>query len=423
MIDIAKILAQRKVVVTIVTTPLNAIRFSTPIDRAGLPKGCENTDSLPSPNPVKNFVTVASMLQQQLEQIIMFEELKPHPSCIISDRNLAWTADTAFKFGIPRILFDSTNCFNLVCSHNLHKSNVFETVLSNSELFTVPGLPDQIGFTRAQLPPRSFNRDSNRQDHMSSIQEKIREAEGGAYGVLVNSCEELEPAYVQEYRKTIGEKIWCIGPVSLCNKDTLDMAERGKKGSIDETQCLKWLDSWPPRTVIYACFGSLNRLTPPQLVELGLGLEVSNKPFIWVIRGEYRREETEKWLLEEGFEERVKGRGLLIRGWAPQLLILSHPAIGGFITHCGWNSTLEGICGGIPMITWPLFEKQFYNEKFIVQVLEINWGKKEERRERVGKVGEIGKRAIEEGGSSYLNMALLVEDIMQLTKKQTKFNT
>lgn len=303
----------------------------------------------------------------------MFEELKPHPSCIISDRNLAWTADTAFKFGIPRILFDSTNCFNLVCSHNLHKSNVFETVLSNSELFTVPGLPDQIGFTRAQLPPRSFNRDSNRQDHMSSIQEKIREAEGGAYGVLVNSCEELEPAYVQEYRKTIGEKIWCIGPVSLCNKDTLDMAERGKKGSIDETQCLKWLDSWPPRTVIYACFGSLNRLTPPQLVELGLGLEVSNKPFIWVIRGEYRREETEKWLLEEGFEERVKGRGLLIRGWAPQLLILSHPAIGGFITHCGWNSTLEGICGGIPMITWPLFEKQFYNEKFIVQVLEINW--------------------------------------------------
>ncbi|KAG6693501.1 hypothetical protein I3842_09G003600 [Carya illinoinensis] len=341
----AKILAQRKVVVTIVTTPLNAIRFSTPIDRAGLPKGCENTDSLPSPNPVKNFVTVASMLQQQLEQIIMFEELKPHPSCIISDRNLAWTADTAFKFGIPRILFDSTNCFNLVCSHNLHKSNVFETVLSNSELFTVPELPDQIGFTRAQLPPRSFNRDSNRQDHMSSIQEKIREAEGGAYGVLVNSCEELEPAYVQEYRKTIEEKIWCIGPVSLCNKDTLDMAERGKKGSIDETQCLKWLDSWPPRTVVYACFGSLNRLTPPQLVELGLGLEVSNKPFIWVIRGEYRREETEKW------------------------------------------------------------------------------GKKEERRERVGKVGEIGKRAIEEGGSSYLNMALLVEDIMQLTKKQTKFNT
>jgi UDP:flavonoid glycosyltransferase YjiC (YdhE family) len=79
----------------------------------------------------------------------------------------------------------------------------------------------------------------------------------------------------------------------------------------------------------------------------------------------------EKWLLGDGFEERVKGRGLLIRGWASQVLILSHPAIGGFLTHCGWNLTLERICGGIPMITMPLFDERFFNEKLIVQVLEI----------------------------------------------------
>jgi UDP-glucosyl transferase 73C len=207
--------------------------------------------------------------------------------------------------------------------------------------------------------------------------------------------------------------------------------------------------------VIFACLGSLDRLPPQQLIELGLGLEASNRPFIWVIRGGYKREEMETLLSEDGFEERVKGRGFLIWGWAPQVLILSHPAIGGFLTHCGWNSTLEGISAGVPMVTWPLFAEQFFNEKFVVQVLEIgvrvgvevvmHWGdeekfgvlvkkenvkeavervmgegnEREERRERARKLAQTAKKAIEEGGSSYLNVKLLLEDIMQLAKKQS----
>ncbi|GMP50189.1 hypothetical protein CsSME_00016907 [Camellia sinensis var. sinensis] len=104
------------------------------------------------------------------------------------------------------------------------------------------------------------------------------------------------------------------------------MAQRGNKASIDENQCLKWLNSWNPGSVVYACLGTLTRLTTPQLAELGLGLEASKMPFIWVRRGGERKEEIDKWLLEDG---------PLIRGWAPQVLILSHRAIGGFLTHCG----------------------------------------------------------------------------------------
>ena len=129
---------------------------------------------------------------------------------------------------------------------------------------------------------------------------------------------------------------------------------------------------------------------------VGLGLEASNQTFIWVVKtaGE-NLSELNNWLEDEKFDERVRGRGLVIKGWAPQTLILSHPSVGGFLTHCGWNSTIEGVCSGLPMITWPLFAEQFLNEKFIVQVLKIGvrigvevpvrWGDEE-------KVGAMVKR-------------------------------
>ncbi|KAJ7972311.1 Glycosyltransferase [Quillaja saponaria] len=145
----------------------------------------------------------------------------------------------------------------------------------------------------------------------------------------------LEPAYVKDYKKAKGDKVWCIGPVSLCNKDELDKARRGNyKASIDEHQCLKWLDSWESRSVIYACHGSLCNLTALQLIELALALEASKRPFIWAIRGGNKYQELVRWNKEDEYEERIKARAILIWDWAPQILILSHPAIGGFLTHC-----------------------------------------------------------------------------------------
>ncbi|XP_059646801.1 UDP-glycosyltransferase 73E1-like [Cornus florida] len=459
MIDMARLLAQHGVTVTIVTTPLNATRFRSNMDRAiesglqiqllqvpfpsteaGLPEGCESMDNLPSRDSFKNLLVAIRMLQSPIENL--FNELQPRISCIISDKNLPWTAETASKLCIPRLVFDGTSCFSLLCTHNILNSRIHECALE-SEAFVVPGLPDQIELTRAQLP------NAVNMDNASDMRRKIREAELAAYWVVVNTFEELEPAYIEEFRKVRGCKVWCIGPVSLCNKENVDRIERGNKTSIDENQLVKWLDSKEPSSVVYTCLGSQSRLTAPQLIELGLGLEASKQPFIWVIRGGNKSQELEKWMSEEGFEERTKGRGLLIRGWAPQILILSHPSIGGFLTHCGWNSTLEGICAGVPMITWPLFAEQFYNEKFMVQVLRIGvrvgaefavkWGEEEkfgvlvkkeevkkaiqqvmdggeegqERRKRARELGKMANRALEEGGSSYLNMALLIKDIRQ----------
>ncbi|XP_030495730.2 UDP-glycosyltransferase 73C3 [Cannabis sativa] len=449
MVDIARMLAQRGVIITIFTTTQNAARVQGVLNRAkeaglrinliqlkfpyveaGLPQGCESLEALPSPDLGEKFFSSTSLLQKPVET--MMPELTPPPTCVISDPYMPWTINIARKLNIPRIVFHARCNFFQLCSHLL--------CVPETEYIGIPGLPDRIDVMKAQLPePRT--------SEMKEFQEQMKEAEMESYGVIINSFEELEPSYVKEYKKMKSGKLWCVGPASLCNKNELDNAERGKKSSIDEHECLKWLDSWKPSSVIYVCFGSIFTLTLPQSIELALGLEASNKPFIWVVRdsGSNRYEELEKWFKEYEFEERIKRRGMVIRGWAPQVLILSHPSIGAFLTHCGWNSTLEAISSGIPMVTWPLFTDQFLNEKLVAQVLKtavtvgskyIEPGEEDqvmvksetiqiaiekvlddqgeesiERRERAKKFGEMAKRAVEEGGSSHSNITLFLEEV------------
>ncbi|KAF3511821.1 hypothetical protein F2Q69_00001780 [Brassica cretica] len=282
----------------------------------------------------------------------------------------------------------------------------------------------------------------------------LDEADTTSFGVIVNTFEELEPAYVKELKEARDGKVWTLGPVALCNKVGADQAERGKKADINQEDCLKWLDSKEEGSVLYVCLGSICNLTLDQLKELGLGLEESKRPFIWVIRSWDKYDELAEWILESGFEERIKERGLLIKGWSPQMIILQHVSVGGFLTHCGWNSTLEGITSGLPLLTWPLFADQFSNEKLVVQVLKSGvrvgvdepmiWGEEEkigvlvdkegvkkaveelmgdsddakERRRRAKGLGELAHKAVDKGGSSHSNITLLIEDIMDQVKSR-----
>jgi UDP:flavonoid glycosyltransferase YjiC (YdhE family) len=262
-----------------------------------------------------------------------------------------------------------------------------------------------------------------------------------SFGVVVNSFYELEPAYADYYKKVLGRRAWNVGPVSLCNRDTEDKAGRGKETSIDHHECLKWLDSKKPNSVVYICFGSTTNFSDSQLKEIAAGLEASGQQFIWVVRRNKKGQEDKEDWLPEGFEERMEGMGLIIRGWAPQVLILDHEAIGAFVTHCGWNSTLEGITAGKPMVTWPIFAEQFYNEKLVTDVLKTGVGvgvkewlrvhgdhvkseavektitqimvgeEAEEMRSRAKKLGQTARKAVEEGGSSYSDFNALIEEL------------
>nr|AVW82178.1 UDP-glucosyltransferase UGT73C22 [Barbarea vulgaris subsp. arcuata] len=462
MVDIARLLALRGATITIVTTPHNATRFNNllsraiesdlsinivhvnfPYQEAGLSEGQENVDLLESMGLMVPFLKAVNMLEEPVMKLM--EEMKPRPSCLISDFCLHYTSKITKKFNIPKIVFHGMGCFCLLCMHVLRRNiEILKNLKSDKEYFLVPSFPDIVEFTKPQVPV-----ETNASGDWKEFLEAMVEAEDTSYGVIVNTFQELEPAYVKDYKEARAGKVWSIGPVSLCNKIEADKAERGNKAAIDQEECLKWLDSKEEGSVLYVCLGSICNLPLAQLKELGIGLEESQRPFIWVIRGWEKYNELSEWMLESGFEERVKDRGLLIKGWSPQMLVLSHPSVGGFLTHCGWNSTLEGITSGVPLLTWPLFADQFCNEKLVVQVLKVgvragvedpmSWGEEEkvgvlldkegvkkaveelmgesddakERRKRVKELGELAHKAVEEGGSSHSNITLFLQDISQ----------
>lgn len=468
LVDISRILSQRQgVTVSIITTTQNVAKIKTslsssslfptinivevkfPSQQAGLPEGCESVDMLASMGDLVKFFDAANSLEEQVEKA-MEKMVQPRPSCIIGDMSLPFTSRLAKKLKIPKLLFHGFSCFSLMCIQVVRQSGILKVIESNDEYFELPSLPDRVEFTKPQvsvLQPIEGN--------MKESTEKIIEADNDSYGVIVNSFEELEVDYAREYRQARAGKVWCVGPVSLCNKLGLDKAKRGDKASIGQDQCLQWLDSQERGSVLYVCLGSLCNLPLAQLKELGLGLEESNKPFIWVIREWGQHGDLAKWMQQSGFEERIKDRGLVIKGWAPQVFILSHASIGGFLSHCGWNSTLEGITAGVPLLTWPLFAEQFLNEKLVVQILKaglkigvekssMKYGKEEEigvmvsresvrkavdelmgdseeaedRRRKVKELSELANKALEEGGSSDSNITLLIQDIMEQSQNQ-----
>ncbi|KAK9286495.1 hypothetical protein L1049_014893 [Liquidambar formosana] len=452
--DMATLFASRGVKTTIITTPLNAPIFTKTIQRTqknlptqidlrlidfpaaavGLPDGLENLDLVNSVDIHRKFFRALALLEHPLELLI--QECRPH--CLVADLFFPWAADLASKYGIPRLVFHGTSFFSMCATESVTKHKPHKNVLSDTDTFALPGLPDEIKLTRLQL---ADNIRLEYENDFTKLLDRAKESEEKSYGMIVNSFYELEPAYVDHYRRVLGRRAWHIGPVSLCNRNVEDKAQRGNSGTMDEDGCLKWLDSKKPNSVVYVCFGTTSQFPASQLFEIAMGLEASGQEFIWVVRKPKEEGDNHEERLPQGFEERMKGKGLIIRGWAPQVLILDHEAVGGFVTHCGWNSALEGISAGLPLVTWPIFAEQFFNEKLITEILKIGVGvgaqqwvrlvgdyvkreaiekavkaimvgeKAEEMRSRAKALGVMAKRAIEEGGSSYNDLGALIEEL------------
>ncbi|VAH21488.1 unnamed protein product [Triticum turgidum subsp. durum] len=164
--------------------------------------------------------------------------------------------------------------------------------------------------------------------------------------------------------------------------------------------CLSWLDAQPERSVVFLCFGSMGAVSAAELKEIAHGLENSGHRFLWVVRTPPadpakfflpRPEPDLDALLPEGFTERTRDRGMVLKMWAPQVEVLRHAATRAFVTHCGWNSVLEAASAGVPMLCWPQYAEQRLNKVFVVDELKVGVVM-EGYDEQLVKAGEVEKK-------------------------------
>ena len=239
---------------------------------------------------------------------------------------------------------------------------------------------------------------------------------------LCNTIFDLEPGAFSLY-----PKILPIGPLiknssSRYNHDNPSIGQFWE----EDMSCLRWLDQQPPCSVIYAAFGSFTEFNTSQFQELALGLELTQRPFLWVVKANEKDEGT-----KVRYPDEFEGKNGKIIKWAPQLEVLGHPAIACFLTDCGWNSALEGLSNGMPFLCWPYFADHFYDKICICDVWKVGIGlnfdaeglisryeiqkkvdmllEDEGIRERSMKMKEIIKNNISEGGHSFENFTKFVE--------------
>nr|XP_009782250.1 PREDICTED: UDP-glucose flavonoid 3-O-glucosyltransferase 6-like [Nicotiana sylvestris] len=249
-------------------------------------------------------------------------------------------------------------------------------------------------------------------------------------GILISTFAELEPHAVNSLASDPElPPVYTIGP-------HLDLA--GQKGREDnKEEIMKWLEDQPPSSVLFLCFGSMGTLEVPQLQELANAHEQTGVRFLWLIKmpigSEYGKFDE---LLPEGFLISTKDRGMVC-GWAPQ-----DKATAGFVSHCGWNSTLESLWHGVPMVTWPLYGEQQINAFQIVKDLELTvelrmdyrignnsdggivrakeiesairciMDSENPVRKRVKEMRDKSREVLMEGGSSFVSLRLLLKTIL-----------
>ncbi|XP_044955170.1 UDP-glycosyltransferase 86A1 isoform X2 [Hordeum vulgare subsp. vulgare] len=364
-------------------------------------------------------------LSGHVEELLGRVVVDPAATCLVADTFFVWPATLARKFGIAYVSFwtEPALIFNLYYHvHLLTNNGHFGCNEPRKDtIMYIPGVP--------AIEPHELMSYLQETDTTSVVHRIIfkafDEARRADY-VLCNTVEELEPSTIAALRAE--KPFYAVGPIFPAG-----FARSAVATSMwAESDCSQWLDAQPPGSVLYISFGSYAHVTRQELHEIAGGVLASGARFLWVMRPDIVSSDDPD-PLPEGFAEASAGRGLVVP-WCCQVEVLSHAALGGFLTHCGWNSVLESVWSGVPMLCFPLLTDQFTNRRLVVREWRVGVpigdrgavfadevrariegvmsGKEgEELREAVEKVRTTLKAAAAQGGSSQRSFDEFVDEL------------
>nr|Q6WFW1.1 RecName: Full=Crocetin glucosyltransferase 3 [Crocus sativus]AAQ56280.1 glucosyltransferase-like protein [Crocus sativus] len=390
-LSLAKLISERHptYTITLLNTPLNILNLQSTLppnsnihlkslpyrsSDFGLPPDRENTDSLPFPL-VLSFYQSGESLATHFTHFVSDLTRQNHdtpPLLIVADVFFGWTAEIAKRLN-THVSFSTCGAYGTAAYFSvwLHLPHA-ETDLPD---FTAPGFPETFKLQRNQLS--TYLKKADGSDRWSKFFQRQISLSLTSDAMICNTVEEMEAEGLRLLRKNTGLRVWSIGPLLPSLPPNSSLGRSGRKSGMEVSYIMKWLDSHPPGSVVYVSFGSIHD-TAAQMTSLAVGLAVelatrscghSGRRF-----GGNRNRNSNPNGVPDEFEARMRGsgRGILIHGWAPQLEILEHESTGAFVSHCGWNSTLESLSRGVCMIGWPLAAEQFYNSKMVEEDWE--WG-------------------------------------------------
>ncbi|KAK2641394.1 hypothetical protein Ddye_023157 [Dipteronia dyeriana] len=340
--------------------------------------------------------------------------------------------DVANDFGLPSYIFLTTSTGFMSLMLHLSTRHEYDQILTefkplDSDL-SIPGFANPVPVS--VLLSGMFNKVGY--TSFVKIGQRFRDVKG----ILVNTFAELEPYAINIFSGGLNPPVYTVGPLVDLKGQPIPESEVAKHRDI-----LKWLDDQPQSSVVFLCFGSGGSFSPAQVKEIATGLEQSEHRFLWCLRvsppnNEFSvmNQSTNHDDFPAGFLEKTRGRGMIC-GWAPQVEVLAHKAVGGFVSHCGWNSILESLWYGVPIVTWPLYAEQQLNAFRMVKELglavelrldsRMNNGDlvtadeisravgsvmvtDSEIRMKVKEISEIGRKSLMDGGSSFISMGQFI---------------
>ncbi|XP_058096486.1 7-deoxyloganetin glucosyltransferase-like [Magnolia sinica] len=404
-------------------------------------------DGLPASNDRHDIYALTDSLRKKCVE--PFRELvtklnsslnTPPVTCIVADGIMTFTLQVAEEVGVPEVLFwpmSASGFMGFFQYRELIQRGLVpmkdESFLTNGYLDTridwIPGMRD---IRLKDIP--SYIRTTDPNDIMLTFADNEVQNSRKASAVILHTFDDLEPETLHAIKSFL-PRLYTLGPLPLLCRQIVENGLNRFQSSLwkEETGCLEWLDKQKTASIVYVNFGSLAVVTDEQLREFAWGLANSKHPFLWIVRPDVVI--GNQAALPEEFMAEIEGRAIL-GCWCPQEQVLSHPSIGAFLTHCGWNSMMESICGGVPMICWPVFADQQTNCRYACKewgigmeigdavnreeiegiVKEMMAGEKgKEMRNKVMEWKQSAENAAQVGGSSYTSLDALIDQVLRRT--------